>query len=145
MRSGAKICTLASAGFVLRVHVRPSGLGIQTEEYVLIHVRLALDELDRPGASFEEPQITIAGDVNQSLDRTSVALVVDEYGRRNLVIVPGIVRVILEVSLDGAGSDVKRDRRCGVEIVARALVADRRASTGGTGAGGGCCWPEAVS
>src|SRR3989442_8031330 len=87
-----------------------SGLGIQTPEHILIDVGFAFDELDRPRASLEEPQITIARDINQAFDGASVALVVHEDGRRDFVVIPRVVLVVLEVALDRARRHVERDR-----------------------------------
>src|SRR2546426_5904808 len=132
VRSRTKVGAFAGAGFVSGVHVRTSGLGIQTPEHILIDVGFAFDELDRPRASLEEPQITIARDINQAFDGAPVALIVHEDGRRDFVVIPRVVLVVLEVALDRAGRYVERDRRCGVEVVAWTIVADRRSSVAGS-------------
>ena len=93
--------------------------GIEATEDVLVDVRLAVDELDRAVRALEEPQIAVARDVDESLDRASVAPVVDEDRRRHFVPVPRLVRVVLEVALDLPGRHVDRDRRRDVEVVAR--------------------------
>ena len=91
----AEFRRLAGAGLVGRIDVGPSGLRIEALEHVLLHVRLAFDELDRAVRALEKPQIAVARDVDQPLDRSAVALVVDENRRRHLVPVPRIVRVVL--------------------------------------------------
>ena len=117
-------------GLCVRIDIRPAGLRIQALEHVLIHVRLAFDELDAPvaahHAAIEEPQIAVARDIDQTLDGAPVALEIDQDRRRNFVPIPGIVRMVLEVSLDLAGGDIERDGRRGVEIVAGPLVAHPR-------------------
>jgi hypothetical protein len=81
VRVGTEVGAPAGPGYALRVDVGTAGLRIETAEDVLIDVRLALDESNRSGASFEEPQITVARDVDQSFDRATAATIVDEDRR----------------------------------------------------------------
>src|SRR5207247_4782427 len=70
-------------------------------------------------------------DVDQALHGAAVALIVDHDRRRDLVPVPGVVGMILVMTLDLAGGDVERDHRRGVEIVARPLIAEPRRGIAG--------------
>src|SRR2546430_785258 len=108
--------------FVRGVDFRPSRFRIEALEDVLIDVRLAFDERDRTGASLEKPQIPVTRDVDEPLDRAAVAPVVDENRRRDLVPVPRVVLVILEVAFERAGCDVERDDRRYVKVVPGTLI-----------------------
>src|SRR5207244_2642342 len=98
-------------------------LRIEAAEDVLLHVRLALDEIDLPARPLEKPQVPVARDVDQSFDRAAVARVVDENRRRHFVPIPRIVRVVLKVTFDLSRRDIDRHRRRRVEIVAGTLIA----------------------
>src|SRR6185436_14496046 len=109
----------------------PAGLRIEALEDVLLHERCAVDEIDLAARTLEEPEVAVARDVDQSLDRPAVAPEVDENRRRHFVPVPRFIRVVLEVALDGAGGDVERHGGRDVEIVAGALIAHPRAAVAG--------------
>ena len=91
-------------------------------------MRHALDELDGPGPALQEPQVTVAGHVDQSLHRPAVPLEVHQNGRRHLVPIERLVGRVLEVALDLPRGHVHGDRRGGVEVVARTLVAHPRST-----------------
>ena len=101
--SGQKSRLLSRARLVRRIHVGTPGLRIEAPEHVLVDVRLAFDKFDasagRGIAAIEEPHVAVAGDVDQSFEGASVALEVDQDGRRDFVPVPGVVRIVLEVAL----------------------------------------------
>src|SRR4029077_19907983 len=99
---------------------------------VLLDVGFAFDEANFGVAAFQEPQVPIAGDIDETLHRAVVAPVVDQNRRRDFVPIPGIVWMILEVSLDLTGGHIDRDGRRGVEIVAGPLVSHPRASVART-------------
>ena len=97
----------------------------------MLHVGRAADEPDGAVAALEEPEIAVAGHVDESLDGAAVALEVDEDRRRHLVPVPRFVRRVLEVPLDLARGHVHGDRGRRVEVVARALIAHPRPAVAG--------------
>ena len=84
--------------------------------------------MDRPVAAFEEPQVSVASDIDQAFDGAPFALKVHQDRRRNFVPIPGIVGVILEVALDLAGGRIQRDGRRRIEIVSRTLITHPRAA-----------------
>ena len=92
---GTEVGLLARAGLVRRIDFRPAGFRIEAREHVLVHVRLAFDEMDRTAAAFQEPQVAVARDVDQTFDGASAALEVDQDRRRDFVPVPGVVRMVL--------------------------------------------------
>src|SRR4029078_6664775 len=62
----------ASARLTRWIDIGPAGFRIDAAEYVLLHKRLAVHEIDSPVGSFQEPQVAVARDVDQSLDRAVV-------------------------------------------------------------------------
>ncbi len=92
---------------MLRVYLWFSSNRIETQEYVLLDVRLAFHKLDAPaildGPAIEKPQISIARDIDQTLDGAPITLVIHQDRRRNLVPIPRVVRIVLEMTLDRAG------------------------------------------
>ena len=117
---------LAPTGLPL-VDVRgPAGSGIDALERVLSDVRLGGDERDLVPASLEQPQVSVASWMHQSLDRPPVPLHIDEHGRGDFVPVPRIVPVVLVVRLHGARVGIERDHRTRVEVVAGVEVARPR-------------------
>src|SRR5262245_60668351 len=108
----------AGARFTGQVHVWPARFRIETLEDVLLHVRHAFYEVDLPVGSFEEPKITIASDVDQALHGSAVALIIHKYRWRDLIPVPGIVRMILVVTLDLSGRDIDGHSRRRIKVVA---------------------------
>ncbi len=121
-----------AAGLVLRIDVRPPGFRIEAPEHRLVHVGLAFHEVDRPVRALEEPEVAVARDVDQALDRPSVPLIVHENRRRHFIPVPRIVRMVLMMSLDRARRDVDGDRRAGIEVVAGPKVAHPRPAVAGS-------------
>src|SRR6516162_2104045 len=119
----AKLGLPAGPRLPRRVDIRPSGLGIEAFEDVLLHERLAVDKVDLVGGAFEHPQIAVASNVYEALYGLAVTLVVDQDRRVNLVPVPRIVRMILVKALDLPGRRIEGDGRGRIKIVARALVA----------------------
>src|SRR5204863_6935081 len=115
----AEVDFLARSRFARGIDVGPSRLWIEALEDVLLHVRLTVDEVDRAVRALHEPEIAVASDVNESLDRLAVALEVDEDRRRHFVPVPRVVRVVLVVALDPAARDVDGDRRARIKVIAR--------------------------
>src|SRR5207248_10482817 len=101
----------------------PPRLRIQALEDVLIYERFALNEADSAVAALPEPQVTVASDIDQSFDGPPVALVIHQNRRGNLVPIPGVVRLILEMPLDRPRCDVDRDGRGSIEIIARTPIA----------------------
>src|SRR5580698_2730477 len=73
--------------------------------------------------ALQEPNIAVAGNVNQPFDGTWTALVVDQYWRRDFVPIPGVIGVVLKITFYRPSGHVQRQRRRGVEIVTRPLVA----------------------
>src|SRR5262249_19767498 len=96
-------------------------LRIETLEDVLVHVRLAFDELDRPARALEEIDVTAAGEVDEALNGAAAAREIDEERRRHFVEIPRFIRRVLEVAFDGAGRGVNRDGRGRKQVVAFAL------------------------
>ena len=132
MQFRAVIRFLSRSRLVRGIHVGTSGLRIEAPEHVLVDVRLAFDKLD-PSAGFrvaaiEEPQVAVAGDIDQSLEGAPVALEVNQDGRRHFVPVPGVIRVVLEVPLDRASGNIQSDGGGNIEIVAGAPIAHPRAT-----------------
>src|SRR5216117_3094646 len=97
-----------------------------------MHERLAFNEADLAGRALEEPEIAIAGDIDQAFVHPAAAFEVDEDRRRDFIPVPGFIGSVLMIALDLAGGRVDGDRRCRIEVVARALVADPRAAVSGS-------------
>src|SRR5207244_2941871 len=91
---------LPGARLVRRVDLGPSRRRIESREDVLLDERQALDEVDPGVCALEKPEIAVARDVDEALDRAVVAFVVDQDGWRDLVPVPRVVRVVLEVPFD---------------------------------------------
>src|SRR5262249_44684635 len=120
---GTEFRRFAGSRLTRRVDIRTAGLRIYAAKHVLFDERFAVDEIDRAVGAFEEPQIAVARDVNESLDRATVPLVVDGDRRRPLIPIPRVVRVVLVIALDSPGRRVNGNRRRGVEIVARSLIA----------------------
>ena len=76
----------------------------------VLHIRLALDEIDAAVGALEKPEIAVAGHVDQAFDGAAVTLIINEDRRRDLVPIPRVVRMVLKVAFDRAGGDVDRDR-----------------------------------
>ena len=89
---------LARGWLAVGIDVGSTGLRVQAAKDRLPHVRRALDEADRTGAALEEPEIAVAGHVDQPFHRAATTLVVDEDWGRHLVPVPRVVGVVLEVA-----------------------------------------------
>src|SRR5262249_56870323 len=88
---------LAARRLVIGIDLRTSGPGVEALEDVLFDVRLAFDELDPVARPLEKVQITAAREVDETLDRPAVALVIDQDRRRHFVAVPRFVRRVLEM------------------------------------------------
>src|SRR5262245_33524723 len=112
----------ASAGFTRQVDIRPARFRVKTLEDVLLYVRHAFYKVDLPVGSLEEPKITVACDVDQALHGSTVALIIHKYRRRDLIPVPGIVRMILVVALDLSRRNVDGYSRRRIKVVARTLI-----------------------
>src|SRR5262249_9606238 len=74
VRSRTEVGTLARSGFAFGIHIRTAGLRIQASKDILKNERLAFNELDRTGASFQEPEISVTRCVNQAFVGSPVAL-----------------------------------------------------------------------
>src|SRR5262249_27298769 len=85
-------------------------------EHVLPHVRLTGDELDRAGGAFELPEVTAAGDGHETFHGSPVVVIVEHDRRRDFVPIPGVIGMILEMSLDRAAAHVESNNRGGVGI-----------------------------
>ena len=103
----------------------PIRFGIPTIDRLM--GRRGVDEAN-PVSAVEEPHIAIPCHIDQPFHRSSVALVVDKNRWRDLIVIPGIVGMVLEVAFDCSRRDIERDGRSGVEIIARPIVADCRTS-----------------
>jgi hypothetical protein len=75
----------------------------------LLNVGFAFDEANFGVAAFQKPQVPIAGDIDQTLHGAAVALVVDKNRRGDLVPIPGIVLMVLEVCFHLAAIGIKRE------------------------------------
>src|SRR6266705_6997140 len=115
---------LVGARLAALVDIGPSGPGIETLEHVLAHVGLAGNEVDLVVRALELPEIAVASDVDKALHGSPIAPVVDDQRRRDFVPIPGVVRMILEVSLYLPGAGIEGDNRRGEEIVAGTLIAE---------------------
>src|SRR6266852_6046853 len=124
----AEICLLVGARLVVGINLRPPGLRIHALENVLLHKWPAIDKIYRTLGALEEPEIAVASHVDQTTDRSSIPLVVDQNRRRYLIPIPRFVRIVLMVALDPARGHIDRDCRGGEEIVAWALVTHPRAA-----------------
>src|SRR4029079_17174823 len=118
-----------------RIDVRTAGFGIEAKEYILVHIRFTFDETNRPVGTLEKPEIAVTSDIDKAFERTSTAAKVHDYWRRYLIPIPGIIGMILKVPLDLSCSDIECDRRCGVQVVAGALIADPRTAVAGAEVG----------
>jgi hypothetical protein len=88
---GTEIRGLAGPWLASWIDVRPSRFRIEASEYVLRDEWDAIDEVDAAVRALE-PQIAIAGDVDQAFDRSAVSPEIDEDRRRDLVPVPRFIR-----------------------------------------------------
>src|ERR1700734_175676 len=111
-----------------------------------MHVRFAFYKFDASArgriAAIQEPQIPVARDIDQSWEGASVALEVHQDRRRDFIPIPGVVRIVLKMSLDRAGGDIQSDGRGNIQVVTGARVthpwatgADAPASEVGGGVG----------
>src|SRR5262249_32488461 len=66
--------------------------------------------------------------VDEAFVVAAIALIVDEYWRRNLVIIPRVILMILEVTFDSSGRNIQGDSRRCVKVIAGTLVTDRRSA-----------------
>ena len=106
---GTEIRGLAGPWLASWIDVRPSRFRIEASEHVLRDVRSAFDVVDRSVGALEEPEVAIAGDVDEALDRSAVPPEVDQDWRRYLVPVPRFVRLILVMAFDPARGRVDGD------------------------------------
>ena len=88
MRIRTELGNFSGSGLALRIDLWPAGFGIETQEYVLIDVRFALDETDRTARTFQEPKIAIAGYIDQTLIELAATFEIHEDWRRDFVIIP---------------------------------------------------------
>jgi len=95
------------------INVWPPRLWIEAFEDVLLYERFAVDEVDLIRGPFEHPQIAVARDVSEPVDCFAVALIINEHRRVDLVPIPRIVRMILEMALDIPGRGIERNCRGG--------------------------------
>src|SRR5262245_22010554 len=100
---------LAGAGLAFLVDVRPTSLGVEALEYILAHIGSTGHEVDLVRGALEVPDVATARDIDQALHGSAVALIVENDRWRDLVPVPRIVGMILEMPLDCAGIDVERN------------------------------------
>ena len=100
---------------------RLAGLGIEPLGPVqIVHVLAALDEA--AVGAIERVEEAVAPEMADDLAGLAVDRGVVEHVDADLVVVPRVVRRVLEIPGELAGVDVERDRRVGVEIVARARL-----------------------
>ena len=96
---------------------RLAGLGIEALGPVqIVDVLAALDEAAI--AAIERVEKSIAAEVRDDLARFTVDRHVVEHVNADLVIVPRVVRQVLEIPGELAGIDVERDDGVSVEVVA---------------------------
>src|SRR3989442_1673477 len=105
--------------------------GIEIPCLQLTHVVGAGNEVDLVASALELPEIAVSRDVDEALYGSPVAPVVDDQRRREFVPIPGVVGMILKVSLDLPGAGVEGDHRAGEEIVAGTLIAEPWAAVAG--------------
>jgi hypothetical protein len=105
---------LAGSRLVGQVDVRASGYRVEALEHVLLDERLALDEVDPARGPLEKIEVAVTADVDQPGDRPAVAPEIHENRRRDLVPVPGLVRLVLEVTFYLSRRGIDRDGRGGV-------------------------------
>ncbi len=110
-------------GLMVGINFRAAAFRINSLEHVLTHVWLAIDEVQTGGAALQEPQVAVAGDVHQTFDAAVPTLEVEQDGRRDLIPIPGIIGVVLEVTFDLPSSDVDGDGGCRIQVVAWTLIA----------------------
>src|SRR6266568_2333808 len=87
----AELRGLVDAGLLRFVNVRPPGLGIEALEHILAHIGLAGHEVDLSAGALEVPDVAAARYVDETFHGSSVALIVHDDRRRDLVPVPGVV------------------------------------------------------
>src|SRR4029450_9053655 len=73
VRVRAVFSLFAGPGLASRIDIGPTGLRVQASKHVLVHIPLPVDETNRSGAPLQEPEIAVAGDVDQALDRPFTA------------------------------------------------------------------------
>src|SRR4029079_15670690 len=79
VRIRTKLGRLAGCRFVRRIDIRTPCLGVEFQEYVLIHVRFAFHETNwARSRTLEEPEISIACDIDKAFDSAATASKVDE-------------------------------------------------------------------
>src|SRR5262245_8210242 len=94
------VCHFSGAGLAHGIHVGTAGFGIKTLEDVLPYKGRTFNEIDFAVGALEKPKVTVASDVDQALDVTAIAFVIDQNWRRDFIPIPRIVGVILVVSLE---------------------------------------------
>src|SRR6185312_16343850 len=99
-QAGAELGGLACPRLARLIDIRSPGLRVEALEDVLPYEGLAVDEVDLAVGAFELPEVAVARDVHETLYGFSVAPVVDDNRGRDLVPVPGVVGMILEMALD---------------------------------------------
>src|ERR1700730_3406144 len=135
----AEIGFSPGAGLAGRVDIRPARLRIELDENVLLYKGLAVDKVYFVRGALQHPQIPVARGADETFDGLTVALVIDEDRRRHLVPIPGIIRVILVITLDLTGCGVKGEHRRGEQIVSGALVTHPRPAIPGAPKTDVCC------
>src|SRR4030095_7769564 len=71
---GAEIDRLAHKQPTLWIVGRAPRLGINTRKHVLFDKRFGINELDRISGALEQPQITVACGIHQTLDGAPITL-----------------------------------------------------------------------
>src|SRR6185436_12442215 len=92
----------------------------------------ALYETNGAAGALEEPQIAVARHIDEPLDGSAAAPVVDKDRWRYLIPIPGVIGVILEMTFDLTGGHIKCDGGCGIKIVPGTLIAYPWAAVAGT-------------
>src|SRR6185436_5532891 len=79
--AGTEVRALPRHWLLLWVDVGFTRHRIEAAEDVLIHERFPLDKRDWTRTALEEPDVPVTRDIDQALDGSSIALVVDEDRR----------------------------------------------------------------
>src|SRR5262249_16916086 len=110
----------------------PSCFRVETLVHVLPYKRFAFDKTDFAAGPLEEPQISIASDVNQTFVGSAAALEIHQDRRRDFIPIPGFIRIVLKMTFDFSCGNVHCNRRRRVEIVSGPLVAHPGTAVAGT-------------
>src|SRR5262245_56523511 len=89
--------------------------------------RLAFDKPNLAVAcTFQEPQVTITPNVDQTFVVSTAALEVHENGWRYFIPIPGFIGIVLKVAPDFSSRHIDCDCRRSIEVIAGPLVSHPR-------------------